>query len=104
MAADGQQVVGHIAFSPVTIDGRDLGWYGLGPLAVHPDRQRLGIGALLVRTGLDLLRDQAAQGCVLLGDPLYYARFGFRQDPGLEFPGQQGLKSLRQIGRLDWLD
>ncbi|TCM18974.1 putative acetyltransferase [Novosphingobium sp. PhB165] len=80
-------IVGHVAFSPVTMDGTDLGWFGLGPVAVSPDHQRRGIGARLIEAGLARLRDAGAQGCVVLGDPAYYARFGFEIDPALVYPG-----------------
>jgi putative acetyltransferase len=78
-------VAGHVAFSPVTINGAAIGWYGLGPVSVWPDRQRKGIGQALIRDGLDRLRRMDAQGCVLLGDPGYYGRFGFVSDPGLRY-------------------
>lgn len=80
-------IVGQVAFSPVTVDGADRGWLGLGPVAVRPDRQGQGIGDALVRQGLARLEAQGAAGCVVLGDPAYYGRFGFRADPGLVLPG-----------------
>jgi putative acetyltransferase len=80
-------LVGHIAFSPVAIDGRPCGWYGLAPLAVLPDWQRRGIGGALVEAGLEDLRRIDAAGCVVLGDPRYYGRFGFAHDPALTYPG-----------------
>lgn len=78
-------LVGHVAFSPVTINGESTGWFGLGPVAVRPDRQRLGVGRALIQSGLDRLLARGAQGCVVLGDPAYYARFGFRSDPNLRY-------------------
>jgi putative acetyltransferase len=78
-------VVGHIAFSPVAIDGRAGRWFGLGPVSVQPGRQRAGIGSALIREGLDRLRAMGADGCVLLGDPAYYSRFGFASDPRLRY-------------------
>jgi putative acetyltransferase len=81
------EVAGHVAFSPVMVGGRALGWHGLGPLAVRPAAQRRGIGAALVREGLARLRAQGAAGCVVLGDAAYYARFGFAVRPGLVYPG-----------------
>jgi len=80
-------IVGHIAFSPVTISDSTSDWYGLGPVSVIPARQGEGIGSKLVNQGLDRLRRLGARGCVLLGDPAYYARFGFKHDPCLEYPG-----------------
>jgi putative acetyltransferase len=83
----GGQVVGHIAFSPVCINGASGAWYGMGPLAVLPERQRQGIGSALVEEGLRQLRAIGAQGCVLVGEPDYYRRFGFAADPLLLLPG-----------------
>jgi putative acetyltransferase len=80
-------VVGHIAISPVSLSDGATGWYGLGPLSVAPEYQRRGIGSLLVREALRILRERRASGCVLLGEPLYYSRFGFRADPNLRLPG-----------------
>lgn len=87
VAEEGGQVVGHAAFSPVTIAGRDAGWFGLGPVSVRPDRQGQGTGGVLIREGLARLRGMGAQGCVVLGDLGYYSRFGFAVDPNLSFEG-----------------
>ncbi len=87
VATQGGEIVGHIAFSPVTINGKAGGWYGLGPVSVWPDRQRTGIGQALIRDGLGRLQAMGASGCVLLGDPAYYARFGFENDPDLRHAG-----------------
>ncbi|RIK87761.1 MAG: GNAT family N-acetyltransferase [Hyphomicrobiales bacterium] len=91
VAEDGGEVVGHVAFSPVAIgEGAPEslgGWFGLGPVSVRPDRQRKGIGAALIREGLSRLRGQGAGGCVVMGDPDYYLRFGFGHDPDLRFEG-----------------
>lgn len=78
-----QQLIGHIAFSKVTIDEEDHGWYGLAPLAVHPQWQNQGIGTALVQAGLTALQALGAAGCVVLGDPDYYGRFGFQASPYL---------------------
>lgn len=87
VAEDATGIVGHVAFSPVALsDGTD-GWFGLGPLSVAPERQRTGIGGALVRSGLARLREKPAAGCVLLGDPAYYGRFGFAADPRLRLEG-----------------
>ena len=81
------EILGHVAFSPVTIDGAERDWFGLGPVSVKPGRQRGGIGAGLIREGLRRLREMGAAGCVLLGDPGYYGRFGFATDPALVLEG-----------------
>lgn len=81
------RVVGHIAFSPVTISDGSTGWHGLGPVSVLPECQRQGIGGALVREGLSRLKAIGAAGCCLVGHPQYYPRFGFGKIPGLGFPG-----------------
>jgi putative acetyltransferase len=80
-------VVGHIAFSPVTISDGTQNWYGLGPVSVLPEYQRKGIGGTLIREGLSRLKDLSAQGCCLVGHPEYYRRFGFENVPGLGHEG-----------------
>lgn len=82
-----QAIIGHAAFSPVSISDGSAGWYGLGPVSVIPLRQRTGIGSTLIETGLARLRERGAAGCVVLGDSRLYARFGFRHHPRLGFPG-----------------
>jgi len=81
------QVVGHIAFSPVTVSDGATGWYGLGPVSVLPDYQKQGIGKALINEGLSLLKDMGGQGCALVGDPNYYKRFGFKNYPELIHEG-----------------
>lgn len=80
-------VIGHIAFSPVEISDCSKDWYGLGPIAVKPELQRHGIGQALVRSGLAELRKLRAQGCVLVGDPGFYGRFGFQRNEGIILDG-----------------
>jgi putative acetyltransferase len=84
--ADGR-VVGHIAFSPVTISDGTMNWYGLGPISVLPEYQRKGIGKALIEEGLERLKASNAQGCCLVGHPDYYWRFGFKNTPGLGLDG-----------------
>ena len=81
------RVVGHIAFSPVTVSDGRPNWYGLGPVSVLPEYQRRGIGGALIREGMSRLKDLGAQGCCLVGHPEYYRRFGFRNIPGLACEG-----------------
>jgi len=81
------EVVGHIAFSPVTISDGSQDWYGLGPISVLPECQRQGIGRSLMQEGLSRLKARGAEGCVLVGDPGYYERFGFRSVPELTHEG-----------------
>lgn len=90
------QVVGHIAFSPVEISDRSEDWYGLGPVAVLPELQHQGIGKALINSGLSALRALSARGCVVLGEPGYYERFGFKSRPECVFEGvpQEYFQSL----------
>ncbi len=60
-------------------------WFGLGPVSVTPGQQGQGIGQVLIREGLERLEALGAGGCVVLGEPEYYGRFGFRSDPALRY-------------------
>jgi putative acetyltransferase len=81
------KVVGHIAFSPITISDGSLNWYGLGPISVLPKYQKQGIGKSLILKGLSLLKGMGGQGCALVGDPNYYKRLGFKNIPDLIHEG-----------------
>lgn len=81
------RVIGHIAFSPVTISDGTRNWYGLGPVSVLPEYQRRGIGSALIREGLSRLKALGAGGCCLVGHPEYYRRFCFENAPGLVCEG-----------------
>ena len=78
-------IAGQITFSPVTIDLVERGWMGLGPVSVDPARQKQGIGSALIIEGLSQIKTLGAEGCVLVGDPAYYSRFGFKGDSGLQY-------------------
>lgn len=71
------KVVGHIAFSPVTMSDGTPDWYGLGPVSVLPEVQRMGIGKVLIHEGVSRLKALGAKGCCLVGHPGYYGKFGF---------------------------
>jgi putative acetyltransferase len=79
VAIEAEAVLGHICFSrlAVTMDGRDIRAAALAPVAVRADRRWRGIGARLVRDGLDLLREHGCEAVVVLGHAGYYPRFGF---------------------------
>lgn len=81
------EVIGHVAASAVNIADGAPGWFGLAPVSVLPRHQRHGVGSWLVREALEVLRERDAAGCVVLGEPRYYGRFGFRAEPGLVLPG-----------------
>ncbi|MDD5647176.1 MAG: N-acetyltransferase, partial [Candidatus Bipolaricaulis sp.] len=80
VAEEGGQIVGHALFSPIRIECNGsvvLEGMGLGPLAVAPERQRCGIGSMLVRAGLNTVRDRGCPFVLVIGHPAYYPKFGF---------------------------
>jgi putative acetyltransferase len=79
-------VIGHVAVSPVSISDGTPGWFGLGPISVMPEHQNRCAGSRLMREALRILREQGAAGCVLLGEPKFYSRFGFLANPNLILP------------------
>jgi len=81
------RVIGHIAFSPVTLSDGTQDWYGLGPVSVLPEHQRKGIGKTLIEEGLAGLKSLNARGCCLVGHPEYYKAFGFKNVPKLVHEG-----------------
>lgn len=107
VAVQAGNIIGHVAISPVSISGKGnphahkthakkapaaksesiAGWYGLGPISVQPELQRQGIGKSLMQAALTELKSLNAAGCVVLGDPAYYSRFGFKVCEGLTLAG-----------------
>lgn len=75
------QLVGQVTFSPAQAPDGASGWFTLGPVSVEPARQKQGIGAQLITAGLERLRAAGAAGCILVGNPAYYSRFGFTVSP-----------------------
>lgn len=85
VAEEEGDVIGHLAASAARIGVQD-GWGLIGPLAVSPPSHRQGIGTALMAEALRRLR-KTSRGTVLVGDPAYYGRFGFRSFPGLSVTG-----------------
>ena len=81
------RIIGHIAFSPVTISDGTQNWYGLGPVSVVPEPLNKSVGKALIQEGLSRLKKMNAQGCCVVGHPEYYRKFGFRNVPGLVIEG-----------------
>ncbi len=79
VAVDAGRIVGHILFTPVSLDPPHPGWQGLGigPIAVLPEFQCMGIGSRMMTIGLEICRQHGVDFIVLLGDPAYYCHFGF---------------------------
>src|SRR5438046_1744512 len=78
LVAETDALVGHILFTPVSVESAGLRLVGMGlaPMAVIPDRQRQGIGSQLVVRGLEILRTRSCPFVVVIGHPDYYPRFG----------------------------
>ncbi|MEM8919215.1 MAG: N-acetyltransferase [Pseudomonadota bacterium] len=76
-------IVGQVTFTRAFAADGSPGWYALGPVAVEPELQGQRIGEELIEAGLAELRKRAAAGCILVGNPDYYRRFGFRGFPEL---------------------
>ncbi|HEY2809057.1 MAG TPA: N-acetyltransferase [Steroidobacteraceae bacterium] len=87
VAEAGGTVIGHVGVSPVAISDGTAGWFGLGPISVLPRQQRRGVGSKLMHAALGLLRDRNAAGCVVLGEPAFYSRFGLQPYPDLVLAG-----------------
>ncbi len=83
VAVEGGEVVGHILFSPATIEGEGTAFevvgMGLAPMAVLPRCQGQGIGSLLIHNGIKMLREKGCPFIIVLGYPEYYPRFGFER-------------------------
>jgi putative acetyltransferase len=86
MEQDGE-LIGQLAVSPVTVAGAACNWFGIGPVAAAPALQNQGIGSALMRRAIELMTEQGAGGLVVMGEPAYYQRFGFRAEPALRYPG-----------------
>jgi putative acetyltransferase len=77
VAENDGRIVGHVAFSPAFAADGSEGWYALGPVSAEPELKHQGIGSAIINAGLNMLRARNAAGCVLVGNPAYYSRFGF---------------------------
>jgi len=87
LVAEQDKIIGHVAFSPAKISGTTGVWYGLGPISVRAEKQRQGIGKKLAQTGLEMLRNMGAAGCVLTGNPDVYRPMGFSSEHALTYSG-----------------
>lgn len=84
VALDGKgTIIGHIGFSPVTIDHATCGWFQMAPVSVSPEVQLNGVGSALIQAGIAQLRADGAMGIAVVGNPDYYERFRFSVVPGL---------------------
>lgn len=88
VAVEGHDIVGHIAFSRVTIDSADglEGGVVLAPVGVRPDRQGHEVGSRLIEAGFAELHRRGESVVVVVGNPAYYTRFGFSVELGVSYP------------------
>lgn len=86
VAMHGAAVVGHIAFSQCSLAGKQAKLSLLGPLGVHPTYQKAGFGSALINEGFKRLTAQGFAKVMVLGDPNYYGRFGFKADASVQPP------------------
>ena len=105
VAASADAILGQVSYSPVRVEGAGDPWeaLGLGPIGVLPAHQGRGIGSRLVRDSLDLLRDLGHEVVVLVGEPAWYSRFGFRnaapEGLRLDFEVPQGAFQFLELSR-----
>ncbi|MCF2857007.1 N-acetyltransferase [Pseudoalteromonas sp. SMS1] len=83
----GGHIIGHVAVSPVELSNGVGRWFGLGPVSVLPEFQGQGIGSQLINQAIAALHSRQAAGCVVLGEPTYYNRFGFKAEPSMVLEG-----------------
>ncbi|MGH8729188.1 MAG: GNAT family N-acetyltransferase [Burkholderiales bacterium] len=93
VAECGSDIVGHILFSPVTIDEKPVNGVGLAPIAVLPEMQNRGIGGRLIAAGLAACQRTGIGFVVVLGDPGFYERFGFTPASGRGLRNEYGAES-----------
>lgn len=74
---DDGEVIAHLLFTPILIEGDDIGWQGLAPIAVKKEYRNKGIAGKLIKEGFDSLFELGYPVCSVLGDPSFYGRFGF---------------------------
>ncbi|WP_312947890.1 N-acetyltransferase [Superficieibacter sp.] len=98
---DEGQIVGYVAFSPVDVEGEDLQWVGLAPLAVDEAWRGQGLARQLVYEGLDSLNEFGYAAVVALGDPAFYSRLGFetcaRYDLRCRWPGCEAAFQVHRL-------
>ena len=98
VAANDDQVLGHILFSPVsTTPPSEAKGIGLAPVAVLPEVQSQGIGSGLIREGLRLCKELGYDYCVVLGNPKYYQRFGFEKASSFGLQNEYGVDDAFMI-------
>jgi putative acetyltransferase len=86
VAVEDEQIIGHAAWTRCTVAAQDEHVALLGPIAVHPDKQRNGVGTALVQNCFEELRAASIPVVFVLGDSAYYSRFGFKPERNVAPP------------------
>lgn len=98
---DEGQVIGYVAFSPVSLHGEDLQWVALAPLAVDESYRGQGLARQLVYEGLDSLNEFGYAAVVALGESDFYARLGFERaahhDLSCRWPGTESAFHVHRL-------
>lgn len=81
------KILGHVAFSPVLINGKASTWLGLGPISVPATYRKQGVAAALIKEGVKRVKNLNASGCVTMGRLRYYKDFGFTNHVGMHLTG-----------------
>ena len=103
VATRDSQLAGHGVFTECGVSESNTRAALLGPLAVAPEHQKQGVGSAIVRDGLRRMTEQGVAFVLVLGDPAYYGRFGFRPEASIEppYPLPAEWKDAWQSIRLD---
>ena len=105
VAVQNGEVVGHVMFTPVTTSPPSTAkGLGLAPLAVKPEYQKQGIGAKLVEEGLRMCAELEYDYVVLLGNPKYYQRFGFKKASDFGMQNEYGVDEPFMVIKLTSCD
>lgn len=90
VAEQDDSIIAQVTYSPALLDNGEEGWVVLGPVAVEPAHQGLGVGRKLIAAGEAIMRERGVKGITVLGDPAIYARFGFAPDTPMWLAGELG--------------
>ena len=101
VAMEKDQLLGHVALSPVRVNMAATNGLGLAPIAVHPEHQQRGIGTELMHAAIAAAKDRTVGFIVVLGDPVFYRRFGFlpasRHNLNDEYGGGDAFQAVEWI-------
>lgn len=99
VAEQGGAIVGHVLFSRLEVEEerQSFAAVALAPLAVAARSRRGGIGAALVEDAHRRLAEGGEALSIVLGDPAYYGRFGYRREPAEDFTSDYQCEALQAL-------